>query len=81
MLRIYLHNFLVCHLVFLRSRQREGELEIVILYGERSCHAKLHIEMELEVNKVSIYSKPVYNSHPRDWSKLAAIDRWPLYRG
>jgi len=25
--------------------------------------------------------KPVYNSHPRDWSKLAVIDRWPLYRG
>jgi len=25
--------------------------------------------------------KPVYNSHPRDWTKLAVIDRWPLYRG
>jgi len=25
--------------------------------------------------------KPEYNSHPRDWSKLAVIDRWPLYRG
>jgi len=25
--------------------------------------------------------KPVYNSHPRDWSILAIIDRWPLYRG
>ena len=25
--------------------------------------------------------KPVYNGHPRDWTKLAVIHRWPLYTG
>ena len=25
--------------------------------------------------------EPVYNGHPRDWTKLAVIHRWPLYTG
>ena len=25
--------------------------------------------------------EPVYNGHPKDWTKLAVIHRWPLYTG
>ena len=31
---------------------------------------------------IYIYTvEPVYNGHPRDWTKLAVIHRWPLYIG
>ena len=31
---------------------------------------------------IYIYTvEPVYNGHPRDWTKLAVIHRWPLYTG
>ena len=34
------------------------------------------------VTEIYIYTvEPVYNGHPRDWTKLAVIHRWPLYTG
>ena len=68
------------------SRHFALSSELTGAIAKKLPHAKISFRglTVSSINSLQIYIytvEPVYNGHPRDWTKLAVIHRWPLYTG